>query len=90
MNTYAIKTYVRVEVQLHAFLTSALDGGEWSASRPGHFTPKERAFPRYPLDSGPQNRSGSGGEEKNSLTVPIIEPLSSYPCPSHCSTELHD
>jgi hypothetical protein len=24
-------------------LTSALDGGEWSASRPGHITPKERA-----------------------------------------------
>jgi hypothetical protein len=24
-------------------LTSALDGGEWSASRPGHFTPRERA-----------------------------------------------
>jgi hypothetical protein len=24
-------------------LTSALDGGEWSVSRPGHFTPKERA-----------------------------------------------
>jgi hypothetical protein len=24
-------------------LTSALDGGEWSASRPGHFTPTERA-----------------------------------------------
>jgi hypothetical protein len=26
-------------VQLHAFLTSALDGGERSASRPGRFTP---------------------------------------------------
>jgi hypothetical protein len=24
-------------------LTSALDGGEWSTSRPGRFTPKERA-----------------------------------------------
>jgi hypothetical protein len=23
------------------FLASALDGGEWSASRPGHFTPWE-------------------------------------------------
>jgi hypothetical protein len=26
-------------------LTSALDGGEWSVSRPGRFTPKERAIP---------------------------------------------
>jgi hypothetical protein len=25
------------------FLTSALDGGEWLASRPGRFTPRERA-----------------------------------------------
>jgi hypothetical protein len=24
-------------------LTSALDGGEWSALHPGHFTPRERA-----------------------------------------------
>jgi hypothetical protein len=30
-------------VQLHVFLTSALDGGEWSASRPGRFTPREGA-----------------------------------------------
>jgi hypothetical protein len=29
-----------VEVQLHAFLTLAIDGGECSASRSGHFTPK--------------------------------------------------
>jgi len=26
------------EVQLHSFLTSALDTDEWSTSRPGHFT----------------------------------------------------
>jgi hypothetical protein len=32
-----------VEAQFHAFLTSALDGGEWSASRPGRFIPRERA-----------------------------------------------
>jgi len=24
-------------------LTSVLDGGEWSASRPGHFIPRKRA-----------------------------------------------
>jgi hypothetical protein len=32
-----------IEEQLHAFLTSALDGCEWSASRPGRFSPKEWA-----------------------------------------------
>jgi len=31
--------YWGLEVYPHAFLTSALDVGEWSASRPGHFTP---------------------------------------------------
>ena len=31
------------EAELHSFLTSALDGGELSASRPGHFTPRNRA-----------------------------------------------
>jgi hypothetical protein len=38
-----MKTYWGVEVWLHAFLTSALDGDERSASRPGRFTPTERA-----------------------------------------------
>jgi hypothetical protein len=37
-----MKTYGREDVQSHVFLTSALVGGEWSASRPGHFFPGER------------------------------------------------
>jgi hypothetical protein len=37
-----------VEVYLHAFLTSALDGGEWSVSRPGRFTPRE--IPPVPIE----------------------------------------
>jgi hypothetical protein len=31
------------DVWIHTFLTSALDGGEWTASHPGRFTPGERA-----------------------------------------------
>jgi hypothetical protein len=38
-----MKTYGGVEVYSTNFLTSALDGGEWSASRPCRFTPRERA-----------------------------------------------
>jgi hypothetical protein len=38
-----MKTYWGVEVYLHAFLTSALDGGEWSALCSCRFTPRERA-----------------------------------------------
>jgi hypothetical protein len=37
-----MKAYGGVEVQTHVFLTSALVGGEWSASRPSRFTPGER------------------------------------------------
>jgi hypothetical protein len=44
-----MKPYERMEVQLYAFLTSALDGCKWSDSRPGHFNPGEK---RYPLDRG--------------------------------------
>jgi hypothetical protein len=36
----AMKAYWGVEVWLPAFLTLALEGGEWSASRPGLFTPR--------------------------------------------------
>jgi hypothetical protein len=52
-----------VEVELQASLTSVVDGGEWSVSHPGRFTPRERA---RGIHCGPQNRSGRGGEEKNS------------------------
>jgi hypothetical protein len=36
-----MKTYRGMEVYLHAFLTLALDGDEWSDSRPGRFKPGE-------------------------------------------------
>jgi hypothetical protein len=35
--------YGGVDVQIHVFLTSAIVGGKWSASRPDRFTPRERA-----------------------------------------------
>ena len=38
INHHATKSHRGVEVQLHAFLTSASDGGKWSASRSGRFT----------------------------------------------------
>jgi hypothetical protein len=43
MKCCAMKTYVGVRLELHAFLTSALNGGEWSASFLGHFTAEEDA-----------------------------------------------
>jgi hypothetical protein len=40
-----MKAYWGVEVYLHAFLTSALDGVDWSVSRPGHFNPPWKETP---------------------------------------------
>jgi hypothetical protein len=37
-----MKAYGGVDVQIHVFLTSALDGGEWSASSPWRFTCGEK------------------------------------------------
>jgi hypothetical protein len=63
-------------------LTSALDGGEWSASRSGRFT--QGKSPRYPLDrrlGGPQSRSGHGmvkrkipsPRQESSPRTPIVQ-----------------
>jgi hypothetical protein len=38
-----MKAYEEVGVYIHIFLTSALAGGEWSASRPDRFTRGKRA-----------------------------------------------
>jgi hypothetical protein len=62
-------------------LTSALDGGERSASLPGLFTSGESApsihwIGRRP--GGPQSRSGRCEEKKN-LSLPGIEPLAAQP-----------
>jgi hypothetical protein len=62
------------------FMTSALDGGEWSVSRPCRFYRRGKS-PRYPLDTmlgGPQSQSGRCGEEQN-LALPGIEPGPSSP-----------
>jgi hypothetical protein len=38
-----MNAYGGVDVYTHIFLTAALAGGKWSASRPCRFTPRERA-----------------------------------------------
>jgi hypothetical protein len=61
-------------------MTSALDGGEWSASHPGRFTPGNRAMVFFDMRlGGSQSWSGRLGEEKN-LTVagnqaPAVQPV---------------
>jgi hypothetical protein len=69
-----MKAYGGVDVYVHIFLTSALVGGEWSASRPCHFTPGEGASGTHWLGSwvGPR-ASLDDAEEKKFLTPPGLE-----------------
>jgi hypothetical protein len=46
-----------MDVEIHIFLTSALVGGEWSASRHCRFTPGEKAPVPIGYEAGwPQSR----------------------------------
>jgi hypothetical protein len=79
-----MKAHWGVEVQLTHSLTSALDGGEWSASRPGRFTPRERApdthwiggwvGPRAVLDAVVNRKIPNPRREPNPRT-PIVQPV---------------
>jgi hypothetical protein len=54
-----------MDVEIHIFLTSALAGGEWSASRPCHFTPgKDPPVPIGWEVVWTQRRSERRGEEE--------------------------
>jgi hypothetical protein len=65
-------------------LTSALDGGDWSASRPGRFTPRERASgthwirgwvgPRAVLDTVVKREIPIHCRQSNPRT-PIVQPV---------------
>jgi hypothetical protein len=61
---YAMKTHRRVDVQTHVFSTSALVGGEWSASRLGRFTPGESAPGIQWTEGWMDNRAGLDDMEK--------------------------
>jgi hypothetical protein len=60
-----------VDVYIHMFLISALVGGEWSISRPGRFTPGERAPVTHWIGVWVNLRGGLDDLEKRRfLTLP--------------------
>jgi hypothetical protein len=63
-----MKTYGGVDVETHVSLTSALVGGEWSASRPGRFTPGERAPSTHWIGGWVDSRAGLDDMEINPHT----------------------
>jgi hypothetical protein len=63
-----------VDAQIHVFLTSALVGGESSASRPGRFTPGERAPGTHWIGGSVGSRAGlDDAERRKFLTLPGLE-----------------
>jgi hypothetical protein len=55
------------------FLTSALDGGEWSASRPCRFTPAETVPTTHWIGGWVDPRGGMDTVDKNLLPLHRIE-----------------
>jgi hypothetical protein len=89
---YAINTYGGVNVEIYNFLTSALVGGEWSASRPVRFNPGERATGAHWIGSRVDPRAGLNYVEKRQfLTLPGLElwPLSRQ-APSLSLSRIHN
>jgi hypothetical protein len=65
-----MKAYGAVDVQIHIFLTSALVGGEWSASRPGRFTTGERAPGSHCIGGWVDPRAALGRLEEEKILDP--------------------
>jgi hypothetical protein len=71
-----MEAYWGIEIYLHVFLTSALDEGEWSASRPVHYILRERASGTHWIGDWVDPRAGLDAvvEKKNSHPLPGLEP----------------
>jgi hypothetical protein len=69
-----MKAYGDVDVYIHIFLTSALAGGEWSASCPCHFMPRKKALHTHCTGCWVDPRAGLDDMEKRkSLNLPELE-----------------
>jgi hypothetical protein len=67
--------YAGVDVLIQIFLTSALVGGEWSASCPGRFKDKERASSIHWIGACVGPRTGLDNIEKGKfLSLPGLKP----------------
>jgi hypothetical protein len=75
-----------VEVYLHAFLTSILDGDELSVSRPCHFTPREIAPVTHWIWGWVGPRAGLDRVVKRKISSPRQDPNPDHP---PCSSALH-
>jgi len=73
----AMETYWGVELYLHTLLTSALDGDEWAASLPCHFTPRETAPGTHWIESWAGPRVCLDTVVKRKISSPYVNSLTS-------------
>jgi hypothetical protein len=78
-----MKAYGGVDVYTHVFFTSALVGGEYSASRPGRFTPGERAPGTHWIGGWVGPRAGLDDMEKWKFFPPPGLELQTLGRPAH-------
>jgi hypothetical protein len=64
-----MKTFEGVKLQLHVFLTSALDGGKWSVPPPGYFTSGERACGMHWIGDWRGLRAGLDAMENRTISA---------------------
>jgi hypothetical protein len=64
-----MKAYGGVDIYIHAFLTSEIFGGEWSASRLDRFTHRERAPGTYWEGDWVGPRTGLDDVEKRKFLI---------------------
>jgi len=84
----AVKAYGRVEVQLHVFLTSALDGDELSDSSPGRFTFGERTPGTHQIGGWVGPRAGLDAVTKRKIPSPRRESNPDHPDRPHHKTSV--
>ena len=78
----AVRPTGGVELWLYPFMTTALEGDEGSASRPGRSLPPGKTrYPLYRRLGGPQDRSGQ--VRKISFAPPDWDPRTFQPVASH-------
>jgi hypothetical protein len=72
-----MKTYGGVKVYLHAFLTSALVGGEWSGILLGRFTPGEMVAGTHWIGGCVGTRARLDVVDERKISSPEFNPDSS-------------
>jgi hypothetical protein len=79
-----MKAYGGADAQIHVFLTSALAGSEWSASRPCRFTPGERAPGARWIGGWVGPRAGLDDVEKRKFLIlqPVTSRYTDYAIPA--------